>query len=609
MPDAQAQEYFSLAMEALQQENYTSAMHTLIYVTEGWENYCDPHRALAFARDKLGRELTPLDEIKKIRDTLDTYDEMTTAVWEGYAEHGLTTTWVLPKIPIVFPLSSRGQIRAGYAALLVSEGRYAEAAAELQLAEAAPTLHSENAAVATKAIAAVRGLLMYETERWDDVIAAVSPLTTAGSSGDFDQILLAYGHAMTGTALAHMGSHAIGQEKLEHAVQAGYRAVGGWASLELGLSRRAAGDEEGAQKAFSGGLQFQTGTDALQDALQNKSRKMRITTAAVIAARTDPWDPATEPDVADFERTSSQEERRTTLTDALEVLDRLDGMQQIKERIETMGLEIAFENEQRRRGLAVKPKTRHLIFKGPPGTGKTTIAQLVVALYYGLGVIRHETLVDANRAKLVAEYEGQSGPKTLAKLEEARGGVIFIDEAYELVQERPGQKDAFGHEALTALLEYMDNHRDDIIVIIAGYEAPIERFLQENPGLKSRFAYSLSFKTYSADEMWRIINGMAVADGRSIDPRAENFFKQTIEIMHDTDASRKKVLDNAGNGRFARNVFEQAQGLAAKRLMRSGGDLSALSDAELMQLSAEDIHGAMAQILAGYSITHLPAIA
>ena len=280
-------------------------------------------------------------------------------------------------------------------------------------------------------------------------------------------------------------------------------------------------------------------------------------------------------------------------------------MDEIKEQMLMLSHEIAFENEKRRRGMQVNAKTRHIIFKGPPGTGKTTIANLIARMFYGLGVIRTNTLVPANRATLVAEYEGQSGPKTIAKLNEARGGCIFIDEAYELVQDRPGHKDAFGSEALTALLEYMDNHREDVLVIIAGYEAPIERFLGENPGLKSRFAYSLSFTTYSPDEMWRILTGMATKEGRTVDPAAEDKFKKIVEVMWGTDQRGNRVLDVAGNGRFARNVFEQAQGLASRRLMGGGTDLSALTDEEFQRLSVEDIVGAAAKILKGFGIMHV----
>lgn len=182
-------------------------------------------------------------------------------------------------------------------------------------------------------------------------------------------------------------------------------------------------------------MQYKT-LPELQHAIQHKSVTLRVSTADVIAARESYWDRESEPDIADFQRQSSQEDRAKVLKEALAELEAMDGMDGIKEQVRTLSSEVMFENEQRRRGMNVKPKTRHLIFKGPPGTGKTTIANLIVRLYYGLGVIRNHTLISANRAALVGQVEGESAQKTLARLKEARGGVIFIDEAYEVVQNR-----------------------------------------------------------------------------------------------------------------------------------------------------------------------------
>jgi hypothetical protein len=184
--------------------------------------------------------------------------------------------------------------------------------------------------------------------------------------------------------------------------------------------------------------------------------------------------------------------------------------------------------------------------------------------------------------------------------------VLFVDEAYELLQDRGGQSDPYGSEALTTLLEYMDMWRSELVLIVAGYEAPMERFLAENPGFKSRFAYSLSFNTYTSEEMWRILSGMAQLEGRSIDPAVEGRFKEIVEVMWDTDQRGNRVLDVAGNGRFARNVFEQAQGLASRRLFSA--DLSELTDEQLMQLSSEDILGAMSNILKGFGLANVATV-
>lgn len=603
MSNPQATQYMESAIKALLQDNNKVAERDLMYAVEEWPDHCDLHRALAFTHVRMqgGGQTSPA-EIASIRHNLSTFDEMVAAYNSSELENLFTTTWSLPLVPLILPLSTRGQVRAAFAAQLVEAGRYDDARAEIEAARRERVAREENSSDTAKEIAAVECLLYYRTSRWEDLIASSSVLTASSSTRDVDQALAALGNAFGGAALAHLGSQDAAQTKLGYAIAQNYSAVSAWASLQLGLSFRADGDEEKAQKALANGMQFVT-LPELQDAMRNKSVKLRITSPDVIAARTSYWDPESEPDIADFQRQASQAERKEVLDRALAELEAMDGMDGIKEQMRTMSAEIMFENEQRRRGMDVKPKTRHLIFKGPPGTGKTTIANLIVELYYGLGVIRTHTLISANRAAMIGAVEGESAKKTLAQLTQARGGVIFIDEAYELVQDRGGQADPFGSEALTTLLEYMDNHRDDLIVIIAGYEAPIERFLGENPGLKSRFAYSLSFNTYSPDEMWRILAGMGRKEGRTVDPSVEGRFKQIVEIMWGPDQRGDRVLDVAGNGRFARNVFEQAQGLASRRLMTSGTDLASLTDEQFRELNAEDILGAAKNILKGFGIT------
>lgn len=608
----QASECLRMAVQAINHNNHAAAEREFDFGREEWPDQCDLHRAAALSRQMKTGEPTPFELIKDIRDSLKNFDEMVSGVplvadgqtFQGDIEDTFATNWTLPLIPIVFNLRTRGCVRAAYAASLIEQGNYDEAYTELDMADRERVVVPENKGTTDKTIAAVRTLLYFRTSRWEDLLTATQPLSKPASTGDFEQICSALGNAMAGTALAHIGSHSAGQEKLRYAIEMNYSQVSAWASLQLGLSLRAEGNEEDAQTALAKGMQYAL-LPEINDAVRDKSITMRVSAPGVAAARTSFWDVTTEPDVADFQRQASQDDRKSVLDEAMVHLEDIDGMDAIKAKMRQLSAAIIFENEQRRRGMKVSPKTRHLIFKGPPGTGKTTIANLIVELYYGLGVIRSHNLVHANRAKLIGSFEGESAKKTMAKLKEARGGVLFIDEAYELVQERSGQSDPYGSEALTTLLEYMDNHRDDMVLIIAGYEAPIERFLGENPGFKSRFADSISFNTYTGDEMWRILNGMAAKEGRTIDQSIEDKFKQIIDIMWDTDQSGKRVLDVAGNGRFARNVFEQAQDAASQRMMSGDVDMSSLSDEQFMALTAEDVLGTMGTILQGFGFTNV----
>ena len=154
--------------------------------------------------------------------------------------------------------------------------------------------------------------------------------------------------------------------------------------------------------------------------------------------------------------------------------------------------------------MKVAQQSKHIIFTGPPGTGKTTIARVVANILAGLGVIAEPKLVETSRKDFVAEYEGQSSVKTARTIDRAVGGVLFIDEAYTLVQERDGRADPFGTEALDTLLARMENDRDRLVVIIAGYSADIDRLLESNDGLRSRFSTRVEFDSYSPDEIVEI---------------------------------------------------------------------------------------------------------
>ncbi|MFZ2238071.1 MAG: AAA family ATPase [Gordonia amarae] len=600
----QAAEYLESAVQAIARENYAAADRDLDYACEEWPDQCDLHRAIAYSQALKTGKPTAGRLIEDIRNSLNTFDEMVDHLRLGEPESALVTTWQLPVLPLMFTLRTRSQVRAAYAAAMVADGRYDESRSELDLAARERVIRPENRSEAEKTVAVVEALLYFRTSRWEDLITTTRLLCQPSGTGDFEQLCSALGNAMAGTALAHIGSHTAGQEKLRYAIEMNFSHVSAWASLQLGLSLRAEGNEDAAQTALSKGMQYAT-LPEITRAMSDRSITMRVSAPDVIAARTSFWDVTTEPDVADYQRQSSQEDRREVLAEALTHLEAIDGMDAIKAKMRKLSSAIQMENEKRRRGMKVSPKTRHLIFKGPPGTGKTTIANLIAELYYGLGVIRSHNMVGANRAELIGSFEGESAKKTMAKLKEARGGVLFIDEAYELVQQRNGQADPYGSEALTTLLEYMDNHRDDMVLIIAGYEAPIERFLGENPGFKSRFADSISFGTYSGDEMWRIINGMAAKEGLTIDPSIEGRFKEIIDIMWMSDTSGDRVLDVAGNGRFARNVFEQAQEAQSHRMTSGDIDMTTLTDEELTALSCEDVLGAMADILHGFGITNL----
>lgn len=598
--DTGARERLQDAFASIESGNFSQAEYYLRFATKKWPDQCDLHRTLTLTQTRLQKRNATGDEITAVRNTLDTYDELISSLYSGHAEGEPTLCWDLPLIPIPFNLVTRGQIRAAYAGGLIEEGRHDAARDELDAARREPVTRPTNNAVNAVVIDVVECLLYFRTARWNDLLEAAAPLVTTGvSEEEVKTWSIAIGNAFSGAALTHLGGHEAGQQRLVSAVESNSVAIASWSALQLGLSHRAAGDEDKAQRAFTAGLQFSS-LPELMDASRSRAVTMRTSTPELIAARTSFWDPDTEPDAVEFHHRTSQGERDALLQDAMAQLEALDGMDNVKRQVQILAAELAHTAELKRRGVSTSNKSRHMVFKGPPGTGKTTVARLIAQIFYAMGLAPRNHFEETSSADFVANFVGQSATLTQKTFTEALGGVLFIDEAYALHIDSGSNDQTFGKEAITELLRLMENHRDDIVVILAGYADKMDDFMRVNPGFRSRVPHEMYFETYTPDQMWRIFTTMAESESYSVDPAVESVFKKVAAGMHAKNHKGVTILDEAGNARFSRNVFEQAQGLASVRLFSA--DLSAMSTEDLLRISFDDITGAITGILDNYGL-------
>jgi len=259
-------------------------------------------------------------------------------------------------------------------------------------------------------------------------------------------------------------------------------------------------------------------------------------------------------------------------------LNSLVGLRSVKGLIEEIYSYVEIQKKRQKEKLASEPLGLHMIFKGNPGTGKTTVARISGRLFKAVGVLPKGHLVEVERADLVGEFIGHTAQKTRDQVKKALGGILFIDEAYSLA--RGGEKD-FGKEAIDALVKGMEDHRDNLILILAGYQDEMDWFIETNPGLRSRFPIHISFPDYSNDELLAIADLMLQQRQYFLSSGAREEFRFVIEKEH-------KRHEHSGNARLVRNLIERAIRRQAVRLLQKNCELSR---DDLMVIKKEDFEG------------------
>lgn len=267
------------------------------------------------------------------------------------------------------------------------------------------------------------------------------------------------------------------------------------------------------------------------------------------------------------------------IADVLGELDRdLLGLAPVKQRIREISALLLIDGIRRRLGLTSEPPTLHMSFTGNPGTGKTSVALRMAHILHALGFVRKGHLVSVTRDDLVGQYIGHTAPKTREILKKAMGGVLFIDEAYYLY--RPENERDYGQEAIEILLQIMENRREDLVVILAGYADRMETFFASNPGFRSRIAHHIDFPDYSEGELLGIGEAILARQNYRLSPDARGALARYIEV--------RKPQSHFGNARSIRNALDRARLRQANRLV-GGNDGRPVTVDDLMTIEAADI--------------------
>ncbi|MFD4133955.1 AAA family ATPase [Streptomyces goshikiensis] len=279
------------------------------------------------------------------------------------------------------------------------------------------------------------------------------------------------------------------------------------------------------------------------------------------------------------------------LAQALAELERMVGLEPVKRQVKALSAQLHMARLRAGQGLPVQPPKRHFVFSGPSGTGKTTVARILGRVFYALGLLGGDHLVEAQRADLVGEFLGQTAVKANELIDSAIGGVLFVDEAYSLSNSGYSKGDAYGDEALQVLLKRAEDNRDHLVVILAGYPAGMDRLLATNPGLSSRFTTRVDFPSYRPPELTAIGGVLADANGDRWDEEALDELRSISGHVVE-----QGWIDELGNGRFLRTLYEKSCAYRDLRLAGFAGepsrdDLATLRLADLMQAYGEVLSG------------------
>lgn len=265
--------------------------------------------------------------------------------------------------------------------------------------------------------------------------------------------------------------------------------------------------------------------------------------------------------ICNQEKKNREDEDNRSLSQLLEELNALVGLESVKEKVNDLIAYQKIQKLRRENNLYSSKNTLHLAFTGNPGTGKTTVARIVGRIYKKIGLLSKGHFVEVSRTDLIAGYQGQTALKVKKVIEQAKGGVLFIDEAYSITEN--DNSDSYGRECLTELTKALEDYREDLVVIVAGYTKPMKKFFKSNPGLKSRFNTFIEFDDYTSDELDKILISICKNNDYTLD----NEVKEKIHLYFEQQTSSKD--ENFANGRMVRNLYDDLVMNHARRVINS----------------------------------------
>ena len=516
---------------------------------------------------------------------------------------GLPDTALAPRVPTPFlidlyPHTPAG-IRLAYAATLLAQHDYDEAEKILTSVD----LDADPDQLPIHRF--LGATLHFLTGRWPDVLAWTSRTAPAGRGIVAAATRLLHGIAQTG--LGHFEAALATLDAVPELAQD--PALVAEAALYRGLCQRALGNEGDARKEFAAAsVDGQLRPDAAA-ALADPTYGPIVTTAQVIAARSDRWDPDSGPSAADLRKAQQREQAGEVLERAERELEEFIGLQRVKEHVKELKFVKLYDQKMAERGVQVGERdTLHMTLVGPPGSAKTSIARLICEMYFGLGILESPEFIEVSRNELVGQVIGETEAKTSAILNNTKGRALLVDEAPDLYQ--PDNERDFGRITLDTIMKFAEDHRHDTMIAMAGYAAPMNRLLGANPGLRSRFPSQLEFDSYSAEDLVDIAQLFARRAHVTIEAEALEKFTTIAKWLCTTPNTRRDepdlelLIDVAGNGRYARTVVEKATRKAKARTASDPGvDLLTADLSVISMIMLADMDVALSDVLTALELS------